>query len=115
MAQFRLAGEAGLDPLEPPRALHPHAAARAGPVDDNLVHLGVGEQRLDRAEPEGSLGHPARQFGARCRAEHARLSIDEVADLCLEVGLVGAIARGGVMDQALAQTTGQIVERVTHA
>ena len=63
--QLGLGREAGRGRLEPAAALDPR---RRGPADEDLVDLGVGEQRLERPEPERPLGDPvARAPRARAR------------------------------------------------
>ena len=57
-----------------PRALHPH---RSGAGDHDLVHRRVGQQRLQRPEPERALGDPRRQLHAPVLAQHARLAVHQ--------------------------------------
>ena len=60
-----------------PRALDP---GRRRAADEDLVDLGVGEQRLERPEPERALGDPLRERLAGALVEHPRLAVDERAD-----------------------------------
>ncbi len=76
VAQLRLGREAGVGAFQAPGALDPH---RRGPVDHDLLDLGVAQQRLQRPQPERALGHPRDQRLAVGRVEQRRLALHQLA------------------------------------
>ena len=78
VAQLGLAGERARRSRSsrPSRSTH----TGAGAVDHHLVDRGVGEQRLQRPEPERALGDPRGELVARALVEHAGLAVDERPD-----------------------------------
>jgi hypothetical protein len=85
-------------------ALHP---GRAGPTDHHLVDGGVAQQLLQRAKPEGTLGDQSRKLVAIVRRKHACLAVDQRADPLRQRG---AVLSPGLLEQALAQGGGQLVQ-----
>ena len=77
VAQVGLALEAHAGRLQPPAPLDPH---RRGAGDHDLVHRRVGQQRLQRPEPERPLRDPRDELRAAVLAQHARLAVDQRAD-----------------------------------
>ncbi len=88
--------DAGL--REPAAALDPDGRR---PADEDLVDAGVAQQRLERTEADGALGHARGERGARARVEHARLALHEGADAVARV--VPARRVAGAVDEPLAQ------------
>ena len=105
VAQVGLPREARARRLDAAVALDPHAA---GAVDHDLVDAGVGEQRLERPEPERALGDPRRQPRAGIVVEQTGLAVDELADALVQVA---AGVAGGLAEQPVAQRDRQLVER----
>ena len=106
VAQLAVGREARLGGLEPPAALDPRGR---GPAHEHLVDLGVGEQRLERAEPERALRDPRDERLARALVEHGRLAVHERADPLLRVLRRARV--GGLREHALAQRAREPVER----
>ena len=106
VAELPVAREPDLGGLEPPAPLDPR---RRGAADQDLVDLGVGEQRLERPEAERALGDPGHERGSRPLVEHRRLAVDERPDPLLRV-LRRARIRGP-REHPLAEGAGQAVER----
>ena len=104
--QLAVAREARLGGLEAPAALDPRGC---GAADEHLVDLGVGEQRLERPEPEGALGDPRDERLARALVEHRRLAVHERPDALLRV--LRRAGLGGLREHALAQRAREPVER----
>jgi len=108
MAQVGFAVEARGGRLDAALALHPDLL---GPVDHDLVDGRVGQQRLERTEPEGALRHPGDEMRAGVVVEQPRLAIDERADALVHVTAVAAAA-GRLAEQPVAQRACQSVERL---
>ena len=90
--------------LQPPGPLDPH---RRGPADHDLVHGGVGQQGLERPEPERALGDPRHEIRAPILAQHAGLAIHQGADAAGKI----AVVLGG-REQPLPQVGRERVEWV---
>ena len=105
MAQVRLGLEAHTGGLDATAALDPDLA---GPVDHDLVDLGVGEQRLQRPEAERALGDETRQLGAIVLGQDRRLAIDHRTDALEQVSPAGARVR--IREEARAQPVREPVE-----
>ena len=106
VAQLAVRREPDLGGLEPPAALDPR---RRGAADEDLVDLGVGQQRLERAEAERALGDPGDERVARALVEHRRLAVDEASGSA--PGVVGRAGLRRLREHALAQRAGEAVER----
>ena len=89
-----------------PRPLDPH---HSGAVDHHLVDLGIGEQRLERAEAERALGDHVRQLGAHVLVQQRRLEVHQRADAVRQVGAIGSLSR--LAKQPLTQRVRQLVKR----
>ena len=103
--ELALAGEADVRRLEAPAALDPR---RRGAAHEHLVDLRVGEQRLERPEPERALGDPGDERVARPLVEHRRLAVHERADPRLRV--IEGCRVGRLREHALAQRRREAVE-----
>ena len=97
--------EAGRGRLEPAAALDP---GRGRPADEDLVDFGVGEQRLERPEPERPLRDPLGERLASGRVEHPRLAVDQRPDARARVLLPAGLGR--LREHALAQRPREPVE-----
>ena len=110
VAQVALGGEADAGLREPAAPFHPHGR---GAAHEDLVHGGIAQQRLERAEPDGALGHPGGERGPRAGVEHRGLALDERADAV--AGVVAARGLARPVDEPAAQRVGQLVEGIAGA
>ena len=81
LVELRLVAEADVGALQPAVALDEDLV---GPVDHDLRHGRVGEQRLEHAEPDRLVDHLADQPRALGGREHRPLAADHAADDALQ-------------------------------
>ena len=105
VAQIGIARETHVRLLDAPAALDPDGPK---PGHHDLVDLGIPQQRLERPQAEGPLGHPGDELLAVIRVQQPRLPLDQHPDAGLGVE-AGVLPRA--LDQPLAQRARQLVER----
>ncbi len=91
----------------PPRSTQ----TEPGPLTITSSTAGSREQRLERAEPEGTFGDHRRQLCAGAGVQQPALALDQGGDAPVQVR-VAALGRAGLAQQPLAQRGGQLLQRL---
>ena len=96
--ELAVAGEADVGGLEPPVPLDPGGR---GAGDEDLVDLGIGEQRLERAEPERALRDPGDERRARASSStDASRSTNARIRSCASSGAPGSTGRASIRSRS---------------